>query len=58
MFRFDALVVSKVRHFVEYGSEDIWLDLIDSMSGSPQPGAAIERARSYAFPESFMYEGS
>lgn len=47
-----TLVASKVRHLVEHGSEDIWLDLIGAMSGSPQPGAAaIERMLSYAFPD-------
>jgi hypothetical protein len=47
-----ALVASKVRHLVEHGTEDIWLDLIGVMSGSPQPGAAaIERMLAHAFPD-------
>lgn len=47
-----ALVASKVRHLLEHGSEDIWLDLLGVMSGSPQPGAAaVERMLVYAFPD-------
>lgn len=47
-----SLVASRVRHVVEHGSEDIWLDLIGAMSGSAQPGAAaIERMLSHAFPD-------
>ncbi len=45
-----ALVASRIRHLVEHGGEDIWLDLIGVMSGSPQPGtAAIERMIACAF---------
>ncbi len=41
-----------VRHLVEHGAEDIWLDLLGTMSGSAQPGAvAIERMLAYAFPD-------
>ena len=37
---------------VEQGGEDIWLDLLGLMSGSPQPGvAAVERVLAYAFPD-------
>jgi hypothetical protein len=47
-----ALVASKVRHVVEHGGEEIWVDLIGVMSGSPQPGiAAVERMLAYAFPD-------
>lgn len=47
-----TLVASKVRHVVEHGGEDIWVDLIGVMSGSPQPGAAaVERMLAYAFPD-------
>ena len=35
-----SFVASKVRHLIEHGSEDIWLELIGAMSGSPQPGVA------------------
>lgn len=45
------LVAAKVRHVVEHGDEDIWLDLVGVMAGSPQPGAAaVERMLAYAFP--------
>jgi hypothetical protein len=47
-----TLVASRVRHVVEHGAEDIWLDLIGVMAGSAQPGAAaIERMLAYAFPD-------
>ena len=37
---------------VEQGGEDIWLDLLGLMSGSPQPGvAAVEPVLAYAFPD-------
>lgn len=47
-----ALVASKVRHIVEHGAEDVWLDLLGVMSGSSQPGAAaVERMLALAFPD-------
>ncbi|GEM_PF-2700901 len=47
-----VLVASRVRHLMEHGGEDIWLDLLGVMSGSPQPGAAaIERILARAFPD-------
>jgi hypothetical protein len=47
-----AFVASKVRHLIEHGAEDLWLDLLGAMSGSPQPGVkAIERIIAYAFPD-------
>mgnify|MGYP001545635093 CR=1 FL=1 len=47
-----ALVASRIRHLLDHGTEDIWLDLLGVMSGSPQPGAAaIERIIAYAFPD-------
>jgi hypothetical protein len=46
-----ALVASRFRNLVEHGSEDIWLDLLGTMSRSPQPGAAvIERMLARVFP--------
>lgn len=46
-----VLVASRVRHLIEHGGEDIWLELLGVMSGSPQPGAAaIERILARAFP--------
>lgn len=47
-----ALVASRLRHLVEHGDEDIWLDLLGTMSRSPQPGAAvIERMLARVFPD-------
>jgi hypothetical protein len=47
-----AVIAARVRHVVEHGGEDIWLDLLSRMSGSPQPGAeAVERVLAYAFPD-------
>jgi hypothetical protein len=46
-----ALIASKVRHLLERGSEDVWLDLFGAMAASPQPAAAaIERVLALAFP--------
>lgn len=47
-----ALAASRLRHLIEHGSEDIWLDLLGAMSGSPQPGAvAVDRLLTRAFPD-------
>ena len=47
-----AFVASRIRHLVEHGAEDLWLDLLGVMSGSPQPGVtAIERMIACAFPD-------
>jgi hypothetical protein len=47
-----VLVASRLRHVVEHGAEEIWLDLLGAMSGSSQPGAAaIERLLARAFPD-------
>ena len=46
-----TMVAHKVRHLVDHGGEDVWLDAIGAMSGSPQPGvAALQRLLSRAFP--------
>jgi hypothetical protein len=46
------VIANKVRHVIDHGGEDIWLDLVSQMSGSPQPGAAaVERVLAYAFPD-------
>lgn len=46
-----ALVASRVRHLIDHGGEEVWLDLLGAMSGSQQPGAAaVERVLSRAFP--------
>lgn len=47
-----ALVSARVRHVIEHGGEDVWLDLVSVMAGSPQPGAvAAERMLAHAFPD-------
>ncbi|MBS0643514.1 MAG: hypothetical protein JSS43_26940 [Proteobacteria bacterium] len=47
-----ALVSARVLHVIEHGGEDIWLDLVSAMAGSPQPGAvAAERMLAHAFPD-------
>ncbi len=47
-----ALVASMMRQLIDHGAEDIWLDLLGVMSGSPQPGAAaIEQTIAHAFPD-------
>jgi hypothetical protein len=33
-------VAASVRHLLDHGSEDIWLDLVGKMANSAQPGAA------------------
>ena len=47
-----ALLASRVRHLVEHGDEEVWLDLVGAMAGSPQPAAAaVERVLARAFPD-------
>ena len=47
-----SFVAGRIRHVIEHGGEDIWLDLVGVMAGSPQPGAAaVERMLAYAFPD-------
>ena len=47
-----ALVAARVRHMLDHAGEDVWLDLLGLMSGSPQPGAAVLSAMlSRAFPD-------
>ncbi len=47
-----ALVASRVRHLLDHGDEEVWLDLFGAMSGSPQPAAtAVERVLARAFPD-------
>jgi hypothetical protein len=44
-------VAATVRHLLEHGSEEIWLDLVGKMANSPQPGAAaLQAILSRAFP--------
>ena len=45
-------VANRITHVIEHGGDDIWLDLLGVMAGSPQPGAAaVERMLAYAFPD-------
>ena len=37
-------VAATIRHLLDHGSEEIWLDLIGKMANSPQPGAAALQA--------------
>ena len=47
-----AYVAATVRHLIDHGGDDIWLDLLGKMSNSPQPGvAALQVILSRAFPE-------
>jgi hypothetical protein len=47
-----AFVASTVRQMLDYAEEDVWLDLLGRMSGSPRPGvAALEALLARAFPE-------
>ena len=46
------LVAAKVRHLLDHGSEEVWLDLVGVMANSPQPAAAaVERVLARAFPD-------
>lgn len=47
-----AFIATKVRHLVEHGGEEIWLDLIGAMANEPQPAsAALDRILARAFPD-------
>ncbi|MDB5595091.1 MAG: uncharacterized protein JWM36_2052 [Hyphomicrobiales bacterium] len=37
-------VAATVRHLLDHGDEEVWLDLVGKMANSPQPGAAALRA--------------
>jgi hypothetical protein len=46
-----TFVADKVRHILDHAGEEVWLDLLGRMSGSPQPGAAaLEAMLARAFP--------
>jgi hypothetical protein len=46
-----AFAASTVRQMFDYAEEDMWLDLLGRMSGSPLPGvAALEAMLARAFP--------
>ncbi len=47
-----TFVARKVRHILDHAGEEVWLDLLGRMSGSPRPGvAALEAMLASAFPE-------
>lgn len=47
-----AFVAATVRQMLDYAEEDVWLDLLGRMSGSPQPGVTmLEAVLARAFPE-------
>jgi hypothetical protein len=44
-------VAATVRHLLDHGSDDVWLDMIGKMANSPQPGmAALQAILVRAFP--------
>ncbi len=46
------LIAGKVRHLLDHGGEDVWLDLVATMSDTLQPGtAAVDRILARAFPD-------
>ncbi|MDR3524999.1 MAG: hypothetical protein P4L66_12970 [Acetobacteraceae bacterium] len=46
-------VAATIRHLLDHGGEDIWLDLLGKMANSPQPGAAaLQIILARAFPQS------
>jgi nitrate reductase alpha subunit len=50
-------VVARIRNMLDHASEDVWLELLGRMSGSPQPGAAaLEAMLDYAFPDSAAHD--
>jgi len=47
-----VLVARKVRHLLEHGDEEVWLDFVSAMAGSAQPGAALlDRMLARTFPD-------
>ena len=46
-----AYVAATVRQLLDYGSEEVWLDLVGKMANSPRPGvAALQAILARAFP--------
>ncbi|PZW38912.1 hypothetical protein C8P66_13328 [Humitalea rosea] len=44
-------VAATVRQLLDYGTEEVWLDLVGKMANSPQPGAAaLQAILARAFP--------
>lgn len=47
-----AFVAATVRQMLDYAEEEVWLDLLGRMAGSPRPGVtALEVILVRAFPE-------
>ena len=47
-----SFVASTVRQVLDYAEEDVWLEILGRMSGSPRPAvAALEAMLLRAFPE-------
>ncbi|MDE2334518.1 MAG: hypothetical protein KGK10_08280 [Rhodospirillales bacterium] len=47
-----ALVAARLRHLLDHGGEEMWLDLIGAMANTPQPAkVALERVLAWSFPE-------
>lgn len=47
-----ALIASKLRHLLDHGGEELWLDLLGGMANTPDPGsAAVDRILARAFPD-------
>ncbi|HUZ65483.1 MAG TPA: hypothetical protein VMU82_17400 [Acetobacteraceae bacterium] len=47
-----TFVACTVRHILDHAGEEVWLDLLGRMSGSPRPGvAALEVMLARAFPQ-------
>ncbi len=46
------LIAGRVRHMLDHGSADLWVDLLGAMAGSPQPAAAaVDRILNTLFPD-------
>jgi hypothetical protein len=47
-----GLIAKRVRHLIDHGGDELWLDLVGVMARSPQPAsAAVERVLAAAFAE-------
>lgn len=47
-----AFVAARVRHLLDHGGEEVWLDLVGAMAGTPQPAAAaLARVLEWSFPD-------
>jgi hypothetical protein len=47
-----AFVAARIRHVLDHAGDEVWLDLLGRMSGSPEPGlAALEILLLRAFPD-------